>query len=183
MSDQTPEEDAINSDNLKDNHGEECASNENHVPARVKGTRCFSPPFPRVMYERFLNALKKGVIAYPSSKELRRLGFAKAPAISPRQKFKLVLTRLDLETVDGALVFGANPKQDVLVSKRSRKIILPVEDAEMAIKRAHSTGSNRASEEPSGAAKRKHLSVAKTISVVGIWYAVVFIDGRGFNFI
>lgn len=168
MSDPTPKQ---NEETENVNSDEKCTSGENQVPA--KGTRSFSPPFPREVYNWFMSALKIGESSYPTSKELRKLGFLTPRCISPRQKFKVLLPRLDLETVDGSLVFSANPTQDVLVSKRTRKIIIPVEDAEKIVRRAHFFGANKkTSGIIVGITKRNHCSYSKTLSVLAKDFAV-----------
>lgn len=165
MSELTPKQDEDSTGNLNNIEGEKQTSPKSKLAARVKGTRNFPSQFSRAVYELFMSALKEGERSYPSSRQLREIGFANNCFTAPRQKFRQLLPRLSLGTVDGSLVFSDKPTQEVLISKRTRKIIVTVEDAEMVVKRAHLTGSNRQGGEIDET-KRKHKSYSKTVKAV-----------------
>lgn len=176
MSEPTPKEDEDTTGNFKNM---ETKKPESKLPARIKGTRTFSAPFSREVYGLFVSSLKNGEHSYPSSRHLRAIGFPNGPSVAPRQKFRQMLPRLDLATVDGPLMFSANHTEDALISKRTRKIIVPVEDAEMVVRRAHLTGRNRQGpqgdefeEETKRKVNRKHRSYTKTVMVLSKDFAV-----------
>lgn len=159
MSELTPKQDEDSTGNLTDIKSVKQSSRKS---TRLRN---FLPPFTRAVYELFMNALKEGEKSYPTSKQLREIGFAKNCFASPRQKFRQLLPRLSLGTVDGSLVFSDKPTQEVLISKRTRKIVVTVEEAKMVVKRAHLTGSNRREGEIDET-RQKHKTYAKTVKVV-----------------
>lgn len=159
MSELTPKQDEDSTGNLTDIKSVKQSSRKS---TRLRN---FLPPFTRAVYELFMNALKEGEKSYPTSKQLREIGFAKNCFASPRQKFRQLLPRLSLGTVDGSLVFSDKPTQEVLISKRTRKIVVTVEEAKMVVKRAHLTGSNRREGEIDET-RQKHKTYAKTVKVL-----------------
>ena len=164
MSELTPKQDEDSTGNLKN------IEREKRSLRKSKRIRNFVPPFTRAVYELFMSALKEGERSYPTSTQLRAIGFANNCFAAPREKFRQLLPRLSLGTVDGSLVFSDKPTQEVLISKRTRKIVVTVEDAKMVVKRAHLTGSNR-QEGEIDETRRKHKSYAKTIRVVSFKFS------------
>ena len=137
------------------------------VPAKVKATRTYqSPPFSKEVYNLFVSALKYGEPAYPLTKELRKAGFHTSKGTSHRKKFRRLLTRFELHVVQGALVFSPNLEEDVLVHKRTGKILVAKEDVETVILRAHLWGSNEVADERMDTKKCKHFTVRQTHAVV-----------------
>ena len=138
------------------------------VPAKVNATRgtYLSPPFPKEVYNYFVSSLKYGEPAYPLTKELRKAGFYSSKGTSHRKKFRRLLGRFEVHVVQGSLVFSPNLEEDVLVHKRTGKILVAKEDVEEVILRAHLWGSNEVKEEPMDDKKCKHLTARQTMIVV-----------------
>ena len=99
-------------------------------------------PLPRVIYDLFLNCLRVRSSAtlprwrcqWPSGPELKAAGFPKPKGgITRREKFKNWAERMDVK-------FDSEENRDVLVYRRTGKIIVPIEEFEAVIKKVHSEG-------------------------------------------
>lgn len=153
---------------LKDSNSEAPKKLPRKVPAKVNATRgtYLSPPFSKEVYNYFVSSLKYGEPAYPLTKELRKAGFYSSKGTSHRKKFRRLLARFELHVVRGSLVYSPNLEEDVLVHKRTGKILVAKEDVETVILRAHLWGSNEANEEGMDERKCKHLTARQTMAVV-----------------
>ncbi|XP_067055781.1 uncharacterized protein [Acropora muricata] len=99
-------------------------------------------PLPRAIYDLFLNCLRVRSSAtlprwrcqWPSGPELKAAGFPKPKGgITRREKFKNWAERMDVR-------FDSEENRDVLVYRRTGKIIVPIEEFEAVIKKVHSEG-------------------------------------------
>ena len=137
------------------------------VPAKVNATRTYStPPFSKDIYDLFIGALKYGEPAYPTSRELRRLDFYTCKGTTHRKKFRIILTRFEVHAVPGSLVFSPNLEEEVLIYKRTWKVLVPRENVDKIIRRAHLWGSNETNEEDMDERMAMHYKVSYTLAVV-----------------
>lgn len=116
-------------------------------------------PLPRAIYDLFLNCLRVRVRSaathprwqcqWPSGPDLKAAGFPKPKGgITRREKFKNWAERMDVR-------FDAEENCEVLVYKRTGKIIVPIEDFEPVVRKVHSVG---------------HYDAKKTFSLVSLKY-------------
>ncbi|XP_028392060.1 uncharacterized protein LOC114516708 [Dendronephthya gigantea] len=152
---------------LKDSNKKICKKKTKKMPAKIEDTRYCGPPFSKEVYNLFVSSIKYGEPAYPTTKELRKLDFFTTKGTRHRKRFKELLKRFELHIVQGSLVLSSNLEEDVLVVKRSGKIIIPKEDLEKIIRRAHLWGNNGANGENVDERKCKHYNVGRTITVLG----------------
>ena len=152
---------------LKDSNTKVLKTQARKVPAKANATRLIgSPPFSKEVYTHFVSSLKYGEPAYPTTKELRKLDFYSSSGTTHRKRFRKLLARFELHVVKGPLVFSSNLEEDVIVIKRTGKILVPREDVDNIIRRAHWWGSNEMSEELMDEKNRKHYNVGHTITIV-----------------
>lgn len=126
--------------------------NENSIKRRNH-----AGPLPRVIYDLFLNCIRLRCAAtlpkwIPSGPELKAAGFPKPKGgITRRERFKNWAERMDVR-------FDAEANSDVLVHKRTGKIIVPIEEFETVVKKIHSQG---------------HHDVKKTFALVRTQYSLI----------
>ena len=166
--DENQQENIKNEIVLKDSNSAVLKTRAEKVPAKEDAT-CLSgsPPFStfsKEVYNQFISALKYGEPAYPTSKELRAMNFYSSKGTTHRRRFRKLLARFERHVVQGSLVFSPNLEEDVLVHKRTKKIVVPREIVDKVIRRAHLWGSNEPSESPDR--KCVHYNVARTLTAV-----------------
>lgn len=99
-------------------------------------------PLPRGLYDLFLSCIRARSAAtlprwqcpWPSGPDLKAAGFPKPKGgVTRREKFKNWAERMDVR-------FDSEANREVLVYKRTGKIIVPVEDFEAVVSKVHSEG-------------------------------------------
>ena len=117
-------------------------------------------PLPRALYDLFLSCIRARSAAtlprwqcpWPSGPDLKAAGFPKPKGgVTRREKFKNWAERMDVR-------FDSEANREVLVYKRTGKIIVPVEDFEAVVSKVHSEG---------------HYDAKKTFSLVRIWILII----------
>lgn len=131
------------------------AVNENAIRRRNH-----AGPLPRTLYDLFLNCLRVRSAAtlpqwqcpWPSGPDLKAAGFPKPKGgITRREKFKSWAERMDVR-------FDPEANCQVLVYKRTGKVIVPVEEFESVVRKVHSTG---------------HYDARKTFSMVSLCKLII----------
>lgn len=122
-------------------------------------------PLPRTLYDLFLNCIRARSAAtlprwqcpWPSGPDLKAAGFPKPKGgLTRREKFKNWAERMDVR-------FDSEANCEVLVYKRTGKIIVPVEDFEAVVSKIHSEG---------------HYDAKKTFSLVSSLSLWILINMR-----
>jgi hypothetical protein len=152
------------------------------VPAKVNATRPYlSPPFSKEIYNHFISSLKYGEPAYPTTKELRDLQFYSSKGTSHRKRFRRLLAGFEIHVVQGSLVFSPNLEEDVIVYKRTGKILVTKEVVDKIVRRAHLWGDNEANEEGMDERKCKHYNVGRTLTIVSkmLCFEILALNCRG----
>lgn len=99
-------------------------------------------PLPRALYDLFLSCLRARSSAtlprwqcpWPSGPDLKAAGFPKPKGgLTRREKFKNWAERMDVR-------FDDEENCEVLVYKRTGKIIVPIEEMEPVVRKVHSQG-------------------------------------------
>lgn len=99
-------------------------------------------PLPRALYDLFLSCIRARSAAtlprwqcpWPSGPDLKAAGFPKPKGgLTRREKFKNWAERMDVR-------FDSDTNREVLVYKRTGKVIVPVEDFEAVVSKVHSEG-------------------------------------------
>ena len=122
---------------------------EDEETQRVPRERHHPMPLPRAVHELFLNCVRTrdSFPIYPSGPELKAAGFPKPRGgHSRREQFKNWAERMDVR-------YDLQTKTEVLVYRRTGKIILPVEDFEAVVRQVHCEG---------------HLDWKKTMDLVSL---------------
>lgn len=135
------------------------------IPAR-RMPRYNPAKLSKEIYDLFVSGLKYGEPAYPGTKELRNLGFQTSKGTSHRKRFRKLIHRFELDVVQGSLVYSPNLEEDVILYKRTGKIILHDENLEKVILRAHLWGNNFVNDENKDKAKPCHFDVGATLAEV-----------------
>ena len=113
--------------------------NENSIKRRNH-----AGPLPRVLYDLFLNCIRQRSSAtlprwqcpWPSGPDLKAAGFPKPKGgITRRERFKHWAERMDVR-------WDGEANSEVLVHKRTGKIIVPIEEFETVVRKVHSEGHN-----------------------------------------
>lgn len=104
--------------------------------------RTHAGPLPRTLYNLFLTCVRARFSAtlprwqcpWPSGPDLKAAGFPKPKGgLTRREKFKNWAERMDVR-------FDAESNREVLVYKRTGKIIVPLEEFETVVSKVHSEG-------------------------------------------
>lgn len=126
------------------------SGNENSVKQRHH-----AGPLPRTLYDLFLQSIRARAGAtlprwqcpWPSGPDLKAAGFPKPKGgLTRRERFKSWAERMDVR-------FNAEANREVLVYKRTGKIIVPIEEFETVVSKVHSVG---------------HYDAKKTFSLVSV---------------
>lgn len=135
---------------------ETCAEVENEKAIK---RRNHAGPLPRAIYDLFLNCLRvrssttlpRWRCQWPSGPDLKAAGFPKPKGgITRRERFKNWAERMDVR-------FDSEENCEVLVYKRTGKIIVPIEEFEAVVGKVHSLG---------------HCDVKRTFSLIRRRYTV-----------
>lgn len=132
---------------------------EDEEAHRVPRERHHPMPLPRAVHELFLNCVRTRDTfpMYPSGPELKAAGFPKPRGgHSRREQFKTWAERMDVR-------YDLQTKTEVLVYRRTGKIILSVEDFEAVVRQVHC---------------ERHLDWKKTMDLLQKRYTV---SGRDFG--
>lgn len=124
---------------------------------RQRKPRNHAGPLPKAIYDLFVIAVrakKQNQLQYPSGPELKSVGFPKPlGGHTRRERFKLWAERMDV-------AYNPEIKTEMLIHKRTGKIIIPLEEFENVIRAVHENNGE------------KHIDLKTTMNNVSITISI-----------